>query len=77
VDTPVYMHKSFTDLLELLMALKVVGARMHKISHGSMLRGSGPLPVIPKHWIPIPVIGADQRFIEFIPYRSMTSDPFL
>jgi len=27
-------------------------------------------PAIPKHWVPIPVVGLYQEWFEFVPYRN-------
>jgi hypothetical protein len=68
VNTQVYLHKSFGDLTNLLLALKVVGGRRHRISHAAAMMGG--ILSVPNHWMPIPVVGLYQEYFEFVSLRK-------
>lgn len=73
LNTPVYMHDSFGNLVDLLYALRVFGVRYHKISHQLNMVRSGTSFTPPGHWIPLPVADLSMNFIEIIPLSEVKS----
>lgn len=60
MDTPVFYHESFANLIMIMAKLKIIGIRHHKIAPTFVLQGAGIDPA----WIPIPVMGLYAEFIE-------------
>lgn len=72
MNTRVYLHRSFADVVNLLTRLRVIGIATHKVSHATMMvamQNGNPTVTIPSHWVPLPIIDLSQEYAEFIPYR--------
>jgi len=68
IKPALYSHRSFASLIDLLVKLKVVGIRQHKISHALTMITS--TPPVPKSWIPLSVVSLYQEYVELVPYRG-------
>jgi hypothetical protein len=65
----VYINEHYTHLLKLLIDLRVIGAKNHIISHGTLML-QRLRSTLPSHWIQVGSSGMGVHFIEIVPIRN-------
>lgn len=67
MDTPVFYHESFANLIITMSKLDIIGIKHHMIAPTLVMQGMG----MNTSWIPLPVMGLYAEFIEITSARGV------